>query len=263
LSSSLKRSWDKISEDYQRRMRIPTDDVYWGEFVPSETRCRVLGDVRGKRILEIGCGGAQNSIALWKWGADASGIDVSTKQILYAKRLARHEDAGVNLLVASMENLPFRDETFDIVMTAISLHYTLGFDTTVAEVNRVLVDGGFFTFSMTHPLFEGKLVSIRGKNTAIVIGDYFKRRVVRWTEKLPDGSTVRMYSYYRTLQDYFDALLKNGFAIERYLELERLKENDLHPLDREDISRSRQARRLYEFMKKVPCWIIIKARKGS
>jgi hypothetical protein len=40
-------------------MDIPTDDIYWGDFVPTERELGVLGNVKGKRILEIGCGGAQ------------------------------------------------------------------------------------------------------------------------------------------------------------------------------------------------------------
>src|SRR4030042_1742448 len=117
LSYSLKEGWEKISSEYQRKMRIPLDDVYWGEFVAMESQLGILGNVTGKRILEIGCGGAQNSIALAKWGAETCGIDLSRKQILYGKRLARQERARMDLMVGNMEELPFRNESFDIVTT--------------------------------------------------------------------------------------------------------------------------------------------------
>jgi len=91
LSFSLKEGWNRISADYQRKTKIPTDDVYWGEFVASERQLKMLGNLKVKKILEICCGGAQNSIALSKQGAEAYGIDLSRSQILYGKQLARNE----------------------------------------------------------------------------------------------------------------------------------------------------------------------------
>ncbi|MDH5462583.1 MAG: hypothetical protein OEX09_10240, partial [Candidatus Bathyarchaeota archaeon] len=110
------------------------------------------------------------------------------------------------------------------------------------------------------PFSEGKLVKHRGKS-AVALRNYFKRRVVRWIDKLPDGSRVKMHSYYRTLQDYFDTLAKNGFVVEQYVELERLEENTLHPLDKEKIRTMREAKQQYKIMKEVPYWIIFKTHK--
>jgi ubiquinone/menaquinone biosynthesis C-methylase UbiE len=262
LSLSLKDGWNRISRNYQLKSGIPTDDVYWGDFVATESQLKILGDVRGKRVLEIGCGGAQNSIALSKWGAKAFGVDLSRKQILYGKALVRNEHARVDLLVCNMEQLPFKNESFDVVTTAVSLFYAPNLNAVVAEANRVLIRGGYFTFSTAHPFSEGKLVKYRGKN-AVALRSYFKRRVVRWIDKLPDGSKVKMHSYYRTLQDYFDTLVENGFIVERYVELERLEENALHPLDKEKIDRKNEARKQYEIMKEVPYWIIFKACKHN
>jgi ubiquinone/menaquinone biosynthesis C-methylase UbiE len=242
-------------------MGIPTNDIYWGDFVATESHLRILGDVKRKRILEIGCGGAQNSIVLSKWGAEAVGIDLSNNQILHAKQLAKKEDVGVSLILGNMEELPFKDEVFDIVTTAVSLHYVPDLNAAFAEANRVLTKGGRFCFSASHPLTEGKLTTFRNKQ-AVAVRDYFKRRIVRWTDKIPDGSKVKMHSYYRPLQDYFDMLIENGFIIERYIELERLEEDKLHPLDREKIKMERGARQQYRIMEDRPYWIIFKVRKS-
>jgi ubiquinone/menaquinone biosynthesis C-methylase UbiE len=241
-------------------MGIPTDDIYWGDFVPTESKLGVLGNVKGKRILEIGCGGAQNSIVLSKWGAETFGIDLSKNQIFYGKKLAKNEHVAVGLIVGNMEKLSFRDRTFDIVTTAVSLFYAPNLEAAVRETNRVLVKNGSFIFSTAHPFTEGKLIKYRNK-PSVAIRSYFKRRIVRWTDKLPDGSKVRMHSYYRTLQDHFDILIANGFDIESYIELERLEEDELHPLDREKIKKNREARQQYNIMKEAPFWIIFKTRK--
>ncbi len=260
MSLSLKDGWDRISENYQQKSGIPTDDVYWGDFVATESQLKILGVVRGKRILEIGCGGAQNSITLSKWGAKTFGVDLSRKQIQHGRRLMRKENVEVSLLVCNMEKLPFKDESFGIVTTAISLHYAPNLTAVVTEASRVLANNGYFTFSTAHPFCEGKLVKHRGKS-AVALRNYFKRRIVRWVDKLPDGSKVKMHSYYRTLQDYFDALTENGFIIERYVELERLDENMLRPLDKDKIGKEREAKQRYKIMGEVPYWIIFKACK--
>jgi ubiquinone/menaquinone biosynthesis C-methylase UbiE len=230
--------------------------------VAAESKLRILGNVKGKRILEIGCGGAQKSIALSRWRAEVFAVDLSRSQIDYGKKLARGEKAEVNLIVGDMKKIPFDNESFHIVVTAISLQYVPDLMATFADVNRVLLNYGNFVFSGMHPLSLGRLVRYRGE-PAVVVADYFRRRMTHWTEKLPDGSKVHMHEYYRTLHDYFDALARSGFVIERYLELERLKKDALHNLAIEDIKKRREARQLYGLIKKVPCWFVLKARKDS
>lgn len=130
----------------------------------------------------------------------------------------------------------------------------------VAEVRRVLVKNGYFVFSTCYPLAEGKLIRHGGKS-AVFIRNYFKRKVVRWMEKLSNGSKVKMHSYYRTLQDYFDILIENNFVIERYLELQRLEENALPALARKKIKEDKEARQLYRIMEKYPTGLSLKREK--
>jgi len=260
---SLKARWNRISENYQRKSRIGTEDVHYGEFIHGERGLRLMGDVKGKRALEIGCGGGQNAIVLAKKGAVVSGIDFSRNQIAYAKRLAKMEGVKVDFHVGDMQDLSrFPDGTFDLVMTAFSLLYVKSLDKTFAEVYRVLKDGGVFVFSEGHPCAEGKLIQHQGKNV-YAVRDYFKRRKVYWEDKLPDGTKVKMFSYHRPLQDYFEALLKNGFKISRYLEPERLPRGRLLETERGSLRKIREAREDYVSFGLVPFVFIIKAVKQS
>jgi len=258
---SLKTRWNKISEDYQRRSKIGTEDIHYGEFIHSERELQLIGDVKGKRVLEIGCGGGQNSIVLAKKGAIVSGIDFSKNQIAYAKRLAKKDEVKVHFHVGDMQDLSrFADRTFDLVMTAFSLLYVKNLDKTFAEVHRILKNGGVFVFSEGHPCAEGKLIQHEGQNV-YAIRDYFKRRKVYWDDKLPDGTSVKMFSYHRPLQDYFDALLENGFTIVQYLEPERLPKRKLLGKERESLKKIREAREDYVSFGLVPFVFIVKAVK--
>jgi demethylmenaquinone methyltransferase/2-methoxy-6-polyprenyl-1,4-benzoquinol methylase/phosphoethanolamine N-methyltransferase len=103
--------------------------------------------VPGERLLDCGCGpGHLPLAALDRLGPDgkASGIDASPKMIQTAKRNASRRGAEVDFRLAAMEDLPFEDETFDMVTTTLVLHH-LPDDVladAVGEMFRVLVPGG-------------------------------------------------------------------------------------------------------------------------
>ena len=73
-----------MSESYQADTLISLDDVHYSPLCPGELELGIIGEVRGKRSLEIACGAAQNSIALAKWGARATAVDMSVKQLARA-----------------------------------------------------------------------------------------------------------------------------------------------------------------------------------
>lgn len=101
----------------------------------------------GDRLLDCGCGpGHLPLAALERLGPDgkASGIDASPKMVQAAKRNASRRGAEVDFRLAAMEDLPFEDESFDVVTTTLVLHH-LPDDVmadAVGEMFRVLVPGG-------------------------------------------------------------------------------------------------------------------------
>src|SRR3954470_2423124 len=52
-------AWDRHSSAYQQGAALPTDVAHYGPDIPTEADLRLLGDLNGKRVLELGCGGAQ------------------------------------------------------------------------------------------------------------------------------------------------------------------------------------------------------------
>src|SRR4029453_10030150 len=89
-SDSLRNrdAWDRISEEYQDRHRefIGQPEPRWGMWQLPESELRVLGDVAGKDVLELGCGAAQWSILLARQGARVVGLDNSERQLEAARR---------------------------------------------------------------------------------------------------------------------------------------------------------------------------------
>src|SRR6478672_7771072 len=148
-------SWDADSDAYQERHGGELADsggVAWGTTQIPESELRVLGEVAGKDILELGCGAAQWSIGLAKLSARPVGIDLSDRQLEHARRLMAEAGVEFPLVHASAEAVPLPDASFDVVFCD---HGAMSFADpyrTVPEVARLLRPGGRFAFSHHSPI---------------------------------------------------------------------------------------------------------------
>lgn len=109
----------------------------------------LAGDVRGRRILDAGCGSGPLSAALRERGAEMTGFDGSPAMIELARRRL---GGGVPLQTADLaEPLPYDDESFDDVVASLVLHYLEDWSAPRAELRRVLRPGGRLIMSVNHP----------------------------------------------------------------------------------------------------------------
>src|SRR5688572_24386833 len=109
-------AWDKTAADYQRDhgQDLKGDAALaWGLWRVPEAEVGALGDVRGKDILELGCGAAQWSIALVGLGARPVGLDNSSGQLAHARRDMETAGVSVPLVQSAAEETPFVDGSFD------------------------------------------------------------------------------------------------------------------------------------------------------
>jgi SAM-dependent methyltransferase len=117
---------------------------------PLEVAYQSLGDVRGKRLLDVGCGLGENSLLFAKWGAHVTGVDVSGESIAVAR--ARAATFGLNDRAVFVET-PFElaDTThggYDVVWCAAFLHHVLDrLDDVCGVLRRLVAPGGFVLFS--------------------------------------------------------------------------------------------------------------------
>lgn len=94
----------------------------------------------GSRILEVGCGTGRTACHLSKQGYDVVAVDIRKEMIEKARRRAEAEDAEVSFVQADANQLPFEDDSFDVVL-AESVTLFAG-PQAFKEYNRVLVPGG-------------------------------------------------------------------------------------------------------------------------
>ena len=110
---------------------------------------RRLGSLRGKRVLDAGCGFGKDVLLLLEKGADAYGIDASREMIA----LGKHEGVpAARLAVRSIEQTGFRSGFFDAIISRYALHYCWDLERAYRELGRVLKPGGQLLIAVSHPI---------------------------------------------------------------------------------------------------------------
>ena len=104
-----------------------------------------LGDVRGKTILDYGCGHGMAAVTLARAGARVSAFDLSPGYVAEAERRAAVNGVSVEFRVADAEHLPYADASFDAVWGNAILHH-LDLHRAGAELHRVLKPNGIAVF---------------------------------------------------------------------------------------------------------------------
>ena len=208
-------AWNTISRAYQDRYRLPTDRLVYGGRSPDESELQLLGDVDGKRVIVLGCGGGQDCIVLAKQGAQVTGIDLSDRQIEYGRRLAEREGVIVTLVQGSVEELRgIEDESYELALSNHALNYVEHVDRAFREAYRVLKPGSPFVFSVQHP-FD---MTLDGQPPYAVAKGYWQPELDWQWDFSEAGVGARMRSWFRTVSEWFTLLTDAGFRVERLLE---------------------------------------------
>ena len=151
---AVRGHWDDAADDYQAEHGAFLRDVgfVWCPEGWDEAEVGLLGDVAGRRVLEVGCGGAQCARWLAAQGAWPVALDLSGGQLRHAARLGEESGITVPLVLGDAARLPFADASFDLACSAFG---AIGFSDDSAgimrEVSRVLRRGGRWVFSWSHP----------------------------------------------------------------------------------------------------------------
>jgi SAM-dependent methyltransferase len=214
VSEEIAAEWDKLSASYQSWARLPTDVATYGPDIPTEADLRLLGDVRGKRILELGCGGAQASIAFVRQGASAIGIDLSAEQIAFARSLCEQQEVRVELRQGDLADLAFlRPGSIDVVFSAYAFPFVEDLNRVFRQVHRVLKVGAPLVFSLPHPADD---VLDAGDGAALAVArSYFDRGPVT---RRSEGYDVTRYHH--SFADLYMGLHRASYRVDLVLEPE-------------------------------------------
>lgn len=114
------------------------------ELLERQLILEMLADVEGQRVLDVGCGDGELACELAARGAIVTGIDSSIAMVEAAKIRAARQGADIAFQVSRAEDLPFRDDQFDIVTAVTILCFVRNATPIFRESARVLRPGGRF-----------------------------------------------------------------------------------------------------------------------
>jgi len=221
-----------LSAKAYHNMRTKDNPKGWffNEYLEMPCTLYLLGNIKGKKILDLGCGTGIYAKILSKKGAIIKGFDI-TKEML---EIAKIENPKLDLRLGSAYKIPFK-EKFDIILASLVVHYLKDWDTIFKEVKKVLKPEGIFIFSTGNPVAETK--------------NYFKESKISVSWKDDNGNIMRMPYYHKTYETIIKTIIKNNFEILDY--------KDRFPL--------KKAKRLfpneYKEYSKVPFFCVWKLRK--
>ncbi|HWL24486.1 MAG TPA: class I SAM-dependent methyltransferase [Ureibacillus sp.] len=240
-----KQSWEESAHRFYGRNPLPE----YGPFAPREDELHLFGDVTNLKVLEIGCGSGHSLQYLdQKNAGELWGIDLSSKQIEAAKKLLSNSKTEVKLFESPMEENPgIPTDYFDIVFSIYALGWTTNLDQTLANVNKYLKKGGSFIFSWEHPLYS----RVRNSNNSLTFDKPYHEEGPYAHEA---WSTLAIMQQFK-LSTYINALIQQGFQIEKVVEEVSVAELDIE----------KHANRWYNYEKVqyLPTTLIIKSTKIS
>jgi SAM-dependent methyltransferase len=171
----------------------------------------LLPDLRGLRVLDLGCGfGWFCRFARTQGAARVLGVDVSERMLARAR--AETADAAISYVQADLEQLTLDAAMFDLAYSSLALHYIENLERLLAQVHAALVPGAPFIFSVEHPIYTAPSrpgwVNDTEGHKAWPVARYLDEGA-RTTDWLAKG----VVKQHRTIATYFALLQRTGFAV--------------------------------------------------
>jgi ubiquinone/menaquinone biosynthesis C-methylase UbiE len=191
-TEKIKRAYEILADSYDALIDTKPHNAYYDR----PATLQLLPEIQGKVILDAACGPGKYAEILLSQGASITGFDSSPRMVELARK--RNKDAGNFFVHDLAEPLHMvENNTIDIVLCALAMHYVKDWHPTIREFFRVLKPGGHMVISIEHPFFE--YTYFRSKA-------YFEVEAVSCTWKSFDTTMAH------TTIDYQVGIIGAGFA---------------------------------------------------
>lgn len=199
----IKQAYETLADSYNAMIDHKPHNAYYDR----PNTLALMGEVTGKSVLDAACGPGKYAEILMEQGAEVTGFDISAQMIRNAKE--RNPEKG--FFFEQDLSDPFNtleDESFDMIVCALAMHYIEDWTVTLQEFHRVLKSGGQLILSIEHPIFDYNYHKSE---------KYFEVELVScvWNGF---GAPVEIHNYRRSLSECINPLLANGFYLDKMVE---------------------------------------------
>ena len=214
-SSKAIRRWDLHARTLWAEIDFEDGDKHRIILI-NPTLFQLLPDMRGKRVLDAGCGEGYLCRKLARLGAAVTGVDFSREMLSLAEERTDLK-LGIRYLHADCERLEGLDAgSFDVVVSNMVLMGLPDHHAALASFNRVLVESGILVFSISHPCFStpghGWFKDAEGNRLHWKVDRYFYEEAYEQQLFTPDVGD-NPFLFHRTLSNYLRAVRETGFAL--------------------------------------------------
>ena len=208
LKNELKAQWEAMAEEWISQ--VQDGETSHREAMLDGWMLDAVGDVSGRKVIDLGCGEGRFSRMLAERGAVVTGVDLCRPFIEFANN---HRVSDETYLIGDMEDLhEAPGDEFDLAVSYVTLVDVPDIRSAVGEASRVLRRGGRFVVCNFHPMASASPGWIKQGNRKIhyPVDRYFdegerdisRRQDQPWT------------NFHRTLSTHFRAFLDAGFTVE-------------------------------------------------
>lgn len=205
--------------DHFKKLRATQEN--FNELIEKPMLSSLLPNLKGKKILDIGCGMGHHAKEYIEAGASqVIGTDLSEKMLSFAKENFSHEK--ITYLNLSAEDIGELKENFDLITSSLVFDYIEDLDKLFKDVYQLLSGGGEFVFSMSHPMataFTGKYPRWSkdedGRKLYAHLENYHQEGIRKVTWVLENHEL-----YHRKVSTIINTLIQAGFIIKACKEAE-------------------------------------------
>jgi ubiquinone/menaquinone biosynthesis C-methylase UbiE len=206
---------------------------------------RLLGNVKGKKLLDAGCGEGYLSRYYAAKGAKVTGVDISEKLIEISRNLTDEADFDASFLVGDVCDLDIHDNSFDLILCNLVLLNIPCYQDALNEFYRILKPRGVLVFSIVHPAFnfyglgswemgEKDPDTRRRKGLYFKVDHYFEEKEYQryWRSRQGEKFPVPISFFHRTLSTYYQSLISSGFIVTDLEEPQPITDNQFFERER-------------------------------
>lgn len=203
---------------FEKYRELRKKEYNYNSLVEQPAIKKLLPELKGKRVLDLGCGYGENCIDFIKKGAiEVVGIDISKKMLNIAEQ--ENSNELVKYLLMDMSKIEDLRQKFDVVFSSLAFHYVKDFKKLILDIRNLLNDRGILLFSQEHPYTTapkgGPAWTKDGNGNKIHynLSDYMYsgQRHMKWF-------VDNVEKYHRPISEIFNSIISTGFVINNVVE---------------------------------------------
>lgn len=207
---SIVNGWTRYTTAHPLATDRSVDHVELGPGLPAALDHRLIGEVDGSRVLDLGCGMGHGAVALARQGAKVIGVEPDAEQLAHARQLAEQHSVKVELHNSDLAELAFlRSSSIDLIVSVFALAAVEDLDRVFRQAHRILQPGAALIITLPHPFTT--LVRAAGDGNLRVERPFTSRT------PLGDGPTL---TYPHQFADLHTSLTRANFRVDVVLEPE-------------------------------------------